>query len=164
MSVIFPPAILEMAAPILRAPGIFWSFLLENPHAHKSSRFRGPFLLEGGGVGSANFFLWAFFCCNNFGRDGRHLTRARHMSRELSFGCLAHTWRNPEGYKEEARINLETTRGMRSQPCMPGDVVASDSTTVATEFLATALIPYIWPRPRFLPTPEGPNLEKNNLA
>ena len=47
MSVIFPPAILgqEMAAPILRAPCIFWFFLLENPHAHKIPPFRG------GGVG-----------------------------------------------------------------------------------------------------------------
>ena len=39
----FPPAILgpEMAAPILWAPGIFWFFLLENPHAHKIPLFRG---------------------------------------------------------------------------------------------------------------------------
>ena len=46
-SIIFPPAILgpEMAAPILWAPGIFWFFLLENPHAHK-------FLVLGGGGGS----------------------------------------------------------------------------------------------------------------
>ena len=43
MSVIFPSAILgpEMAAPILWAPGIFWFFLLENPHAHKIPPFRG---------------------------------------------------------------------------------------------------------------------------
>ena len=34
MSVIFPP-------PFLRAPGIFWFFLLANPHAHKTARFRG---------------------------------------------------------------------------------------------------------------------------
>ena len=43
MSVNFPPAILglEMAAPILWAPGIFWFFLLEKPHAHEIPRFRG---------------------------------------------------------------------------------------------------------------------------
>ena len=55
VSVIIPPAILgpEMAAPILWAPGIFWFFLLENPHAHKIPRFRGGGgcwgFLEGGG-------------------------------------------------------------------------------------------------------------------
>ena len=43
MSIKFPPAILgpEMAAPILWAPGIFWFFLLEKPHAHKIPPFRG---------------------------------------------------------------------------------------------------------------------------
>ena len=43
MSVIFPAAILgpEMAAPILWAPGIFWFFLLETPHAHKIPPFKG---------------------------------------------------------------------------------------------------------------------------
>ena len=43
VSAIFPPVILwpEMAATILWAPGIFWFFLLENPHAHKIPRFRG---------------------------------------------------------------------------------------------------------------------------
>ena len=48
MPVIFPHVILgpEMAAPILWAPGIFWFFLLQNPHAHKIPRFRA------GGVGS----------------------------------------------------------------------------------------------------------------
>ena len=37
MSVTFLPAVLglEMAAPILCAPGIFWHFLLANIHAHK---------------------------------------------------------------------------------------------------------------------------------
>ena len=46
MSIKFPPAILgpEMAAPILWAPRIFWFFLLENPHAHKTPLIRG----EGG--------------------------------------------------------------------------------------------------------------------
>ena len=29
----------EMAAPILWAPGVFWFFLLGNPHAHKNSSF-----------------------------------------------------------------------------------------------------------------------------
>ena len=39
-----------MAAPILRAPGIFWFFLLKNPHAHKIPPFRGGFwvFLKGG--------------------------------------------------------------------------------------------------------------------
>ena len=64
MSTKFPPAILglEMAAPILWAPGIFWFFLLENPHAHKIPPFRGggSGLFEKGGGGSANFnFLGA---------------------------------------------------------------------------------------------------------
>ena len=46
MSVIFPPAILglEMAAPMLWAPGIFRLFLLENPHAHKIPPFMGGVL------------------------------------------------------------------------------------------------------------------------
>ena len=61
MSIKFPPVILgpEMAAPILWAPGIFWFFLLENPHAHKIPPFRGGgfwVFLEGGG-GSANFIF-----------------------------------------------------------------------------------------------------------
>ena len=45
VSIKFPPVILgpEMAAPILWAPGIFWFFLLENPHAHKIPPFRGGF-------------------------------------------------------------------------------------------------------------------------
>ena len=53
MSIKVPPAILwpEMAAPIFWAPGIFWFFLLENPHAHKNPPFRGVCwgFLEGGG-------------------------------------------------------------------------------------------------------------------
>ena len=54
VSIKFPTAILgpEMAAPILWAAGIFWSFLLENPHAHKIPPFRGGGVLgflEGGG-------------------------------------------------------------------------------------------------------------------
>ena len=62
VSIKFPPVILgpEMAAPILWAPGIFWLFLLENPHAHKIPPFRGGggswVFLEGGG-GSANFIF-----------------------------------------------------------------------------------------------------------
>ena len=62
MSVIFLPAILgpDMTALILWAPGIFWFFLLENPHAHKIPPVRR--------VGSGLFrrrvevpilFLWA---------------------------------------------------------------------------------------------------------
>ena len=62
MSITFPPVILgpEMAAPILRTPGIFWFFLLENSHAHTIPRFRGGggcwVFLEGGG-GSADFIF-----------------------------------------------------------------------------------------------------------
>ena len=43
VSVKYPPVILgpEMAAPILWARGIFWFFLLENPHAHKILPFIG---------------------------------------------------------------------------------------------------------------------------
>ena len=58
MSRKFPPAILgpEMAAPILWAHGIFWFFLLGNPHAHNIPPFRGEcwVFFEGGGGGSAN--------------------------------------------------------------------------------------------------------------
>ena len=55
MSIKVLPAILglEMAAPILWAPGIFWFFLLDNPRAHKIPPFRGGgvlgFLGRGGG-------------------------------------------------------------------------------------------------------------------
>ena len=57
-SIKFPPVIPvpEMAVPILWAPGIFWFFLLKNPHAHKIPPFRGGvlgFFRRGGG--SANF-------------------------------------------------------------------------------------------------------------
>ena len=43
MSIKFPPAILgrKCQAPILWAPGIFWFFLQENPHAHKIPPFVG---------------------------------------------------------------------------------------------------------------------------
>ena len=48
-----------MAAPILWAPGIFWFFLLETPHAHKIPPFGGGgvlgFFRRGGG--SANFIF-----------------------------------------------------------------------------------------------------------
>ena len=52
-----------MAAPILWAPGIFWFFLLANPHAHKIPPFRGGggvlgYFLEGG-VEVPILFLWA---------------------------------------------------------------------------------------------------------
>ena len=67
VSIKFPPAILgpEMAAPILWAPGIFWFFLLENPHAHEIPPFRGGgggfwVFLEGGGVEVPILFLWAW--------------------------------------------------------------------------------------------------------
>ena len=58
----FPPASLrlEMAAPILWSPGIFWFFLLDNPHAHKIPRFRRGswfFFLCSKGGGSANFIF-----------------------------------------------------------------------------------------------------------
>ena len=61
VSIKFPPVILgpEMAAPILWAPGIFWFFLLENPHAHKIPPFRGGGVLgfSRRGAGSANFIF-----------------------------------------------------------------------------------------------------------
>ena len=70
MSIKFPPAILrpEMAAPILWAPGIFWFFLLETPHAHKSPPSRGGgglgFLRRGGG--SADFIFMGVGIFPNF--------------------------------------------------------------------------------------------------
>ena len=64
MSVKFPPVILgpELAAPILWAPGIFWLFLLENPHAHKIPRLRGggAWVCGGGGVEVPILLLWAW--------------------------------------------------------------------------------------------------------
>ena len=63
MPVLLPPAILgpEMAAPSLWAPGIFWLFLLQNPHAHKIPRFRegGVGGLWKGGVEVPILFIWA---------------------------------------------------------------------------------------------------------
>ena len=61
--IIFPPVLLgpEMAMPILWAPGIFWFFLLENPHALKFL-FLGFFFGWGGG-GSANFILMGVGIC-----------------------------------------------------------------------------------------------------
>ena len=44
-----------MAAPVLWAPGIFWFFLLENPHSHKIPPFGGGCLGFLGRGGSANF-------------------------------------------------------------------------------------------------------------
>ena len=57
---IFPSAILgpEMAAPILWAPGSFWFFLLETPHAHKIPRFR-----QGEGVSGQNGVDLSFSPC-----------------------------------------------------------------------------------------------------
>ena len=52
-----------MAAPTLWAPGIFWLFLLENPHAHEIPPFRGGGGVLGfwrkGGVEVPILFLWA---------------------------------------------------------------------------------------------------------
>ena len=69
MSIEFPPVLLgpEMAAPILWAPGIFWFFLLENPHAQKCPPFRGVcwvFLEEGGGSANFNFMGVGIFPIN----------------------------------------------------------------------------------------------------
>ena len=62
VSIKFPPVILgpELAAPILWAPGMFWFFLLENPHAHKIPPFRGGFwvFLEEGGGWKCQFYFY----------------------------------------------------------------------------------------------------------
>ena len=60
MSVIFPPAILgpEMAAPILWAPGNFWFFLLENPHADKIPHFRGELVFVWKGGWKCQFYFY----------------------------------------------------------------------------------------------------------
>ena len=75
MSVNFSPAILglEMAAPILWAPGICWLFLQEqNFHAHKTPRFWGVFgFLLGGG--SANFILMGMGIFLNLRRASKGL-------------------------------------------------------------------------------------------
>ena len=62
MFIKFPPVILgpEMAARILWAPGIFWFFLLENPHAHKIPPFGGSWFFWKGGVEVPILFLWAW--------------------------------------------------------------------------------------------------------
>ena len=57
MSIKFPPVILGSAAPILWAPGIFWFFLLENPHAHKILLLGGLLGFFRRGGGSANFIF-----------------------------------------------------------------------------------------------------------
>ena len=62
MSVIFPLATLgpEMAAPILWAPGIYWLFLLGNPHLKKIVVLGGFWVFwKGGGVEVPILFLWA---------------------------------------------------------------------------------------------------------
>ena len=53
------PAILgpEMAAPILRAPGIFAFFLQKNLHAHKIPRLRGGGYFGVWGGGGANLMF-----------------------------------------------------------------------------------------------------------
>ena len=76
MPIKFPPAILgpEMAAPILWAPGIFWFFLLENPHAHKIPPFRRGCwgFLEGGGVEVPILFLWPWGFFRFFSERKQH--------------------------------------------------------------------------------------------
>ena len=67
MSLIFPSAILglEMTAPILWAPGIFWFFLLENPRCSKNSRSQGGLVFFGrGGVGSSQFYFYGRGDCS----------------------------------------------------------------------------------------------------
>ena len=60
ISVVLTPAILgpETGAPILCAPGLFWSFQLENLHANKISRRRRCiyFIFFGGGGGVLDIF------------------------------------------------------------------------------------------------------------
>ena len=49
-----------MDARILWAAGIFWFFLLENPHAHKIPHFTegGSWVILEGGGGRANFIFY----------------------------------------------------------------------------------------------------------
>ena len=51
----------KVAAPILWELGMFWFFLLENPHAHKIPRFRDWLFLEGEGWKCQFYFYgWGF--------------------------------------------------------------------------------------------------------
>ena len=83
MSIKFPPVILgpEMAAPILWAPGIFWLFLQQNPHAHKSPPFRGGVLgfFRKGGVEVPILF-------NFYGRGDFPTKTKQSVNVSVSFG------------------------------------------------------------------------------
>ena len=95
MSVIFLPVVLglELAVPVLCAPGIFWFFLLLNPHT--IPRYGGGglgFSLERGG-GSAIFifigvgiFPNKIYVCNDFLAYGPLVTSEKFV-RFLTFFC-----------------------------------------------------------------------------
>ena len=99
MPIKFPPAILEseMAAPILWAPGIFWFFLLENPHAHKIPPFRGGgfWVFLEGVVEAPILFLWAW----GFFRLWKRYTYALEISPN-DFLSLIDTYHHPQEQAE----------------------------------------------------------------
>ena len=72
-----------MAVPILWAPGIFWFFLLENPHAHKIPPCRGG---SGFLEGSANFiFMGAgFFFSESTFPVQRQILRTGHVPEKIA--------------------------------------------------------------------------------
>ena len=85
VSIKFPPVILgpEMAAPILWAPGIFWFFLLENPHAHKIPPFGGGVLgFSRRGGWKCQFYFYGRGDFSEFSRDSREFRDPRGF-REL---------------------------------------------------------------------------------
>ena len=81
---------LEMAAPILWAPGISWFFLLENPHAHNIPLLGGGGVLgffRRGGGGSADFIFMAAGMFLIYGMFSRPLSFPTPLCRSLMCGA-----------------------------------------------------------------------------
>ena len=116
MSIKFPPAILgpEMAAPILWAPGIFWFFLLENPHAHKIPPFRGVLGFFRRVGGSANFIFMGVGIFPKFRRvtiRGAQPSARLSVEIGLSEGSVGVSERAPRGLSEGSARSLRGAGG-----------------------------------------------------